>query len=113
MTITVDDIQRAVCKTWGITQAEMLSDRRAARVAWPRQAAYYLAKRHTQMSFPGIAKRFAFRDHTTIMDGIARAEDRIRDNSTYAEMVRRTDYILRSGSREKTTADYPDFAVNA
>ena len=113
MTITVDAIQKAVCETWGITQAEMLSDRRSARVAWPRQAAYFLTKRHTQMSLPNIAKRFAFRDHTTIMSGIGRAEDRIRDNATYAAMVRRADYILRIGSRERTHADYPDFAVNA
>ena len=45
----------------------MLSQRRSRPLARPRQIAMFLAKRLTTRSLPEIGRRFANRDHTTVI----------------------------------------------
>ena len=45
----------------------MLSQRRSRPLARPRQIAMYLAKKMTSRSLPEIGRRFANRDHTTVI----------------------------------------------
>lgn len=63
--VTIEDIQRAVCKHYGVTRNDLLSPRRTANLAFPRQVGAYLARRLTQKSFPEIGRRFGGRDHAT------------------------------------------------
>ena len=48
----------------------MLSQRRSRPLARPRQIAMYLAKRLTTRSLPEIGRRFANRDHTTVIHAV-------------------------------------------
>ncbi len=71
---TVDRIQKAAAKQFGITMDDMLSKRRARAIARPRQAAMYLAKTLTTRSLPDIGRRFGGRDHTTVIHAVKRIE---------------------------------------
>lgn len=71
---TVDRIQKAACKQFGVTMDDMLSKRRARAIARPRQAAMYLAKTLTTRSLPDIGRRFGGRDHTTVIHAVKRIE---------------------------------------
>ena len=71
---TVDKIQRAVCKQFGISLDEMMSKRRARAIARPRQVAMYLSKIMTTRSLPDIGRRFGGRDHTTVIHAVKRIE---------------------------------------
>ena len=68
--ITVDKIQNAVSNFYNITLSEMLSQRRSRPLARPRQIAMYLAKKMTSRSLPEIGRRFANRDHTTVIHAV-------------------------------------------
>ncbi len=72
---TVDKIQKAAAKQFGITMDDMLSKRRARAIARPRQAAMYLAKTMTTRSLPDIGRRFGGRDHTTVIHAVKRIEE--------------------------------------
>jgi len=48
----------------------MLSQRRSRPLARPRQVAMYLAKKLTTRSLPEIGRRFANRDHTTVIHAV-------------------------------------------
>lgn len=74
---TLADIQRLACKQFGVTAEELLSSSRAARVAWPRQVAMYLARELTSESLPAIGRHFGGRDHTTVMHACRRTNERI------------------------------------
>ena len=52
------------------TLNEMLSQRRSRPLARPRQIAMYLAKKLTTRSLPEIGRRFANRDHTTVIHAV-------------------------------------------
>ncbi len=68
--ITVDKIQNVVSNYYNIALSEMLSQRRSRPLARPRQIAMYLAKKMTTRSLPEIGRRFANRDHTTVIHAV-------------------------------------------
>jgi len=68
--LTVDKIQNVVSNFFNIQLAEMLSQRRSRPLARPRQIAMYLAKKLTTRSLPEIGRRFANRDHTTVIHAV-------------------------------------------
>ncbi len=68
--ITVDKIQSVVSNFFNIHLNEMLSQRRSRPLARPRQIAMYLSKKLTTRSLPEIGRRFANRDHTTVIHAV-------------------------------------------
>jgi|TARA_B110000211_G_scaffold226848_1_gene280912 chromosomal replication initiator protein len=68
--ITIDKIQNTVSNFFNIPLSEMLSQRRSRPLARPRQIAMYLAKKMTTRSLPEIGRRFANRDHTTVIHAV-------------------------------------------
>ncbi len=68
--VTVDKIQNIVSNYFNISLNEMLSQRRSRPLARPRQIAMYLAKKLTTRSLPEIGRRFANRDHTTVIHAV-------------------------------------------
>ena len=68
--ITIDKIQNAVSNYFNISLTDMLSQRRSRPLARPRQIAMYLAKQLTTRSLPEIGRRFANRDHTTVIHAV-------------------------------------------
>ena len=68
--ITIDKIQNIVSNYYNILLSDMLSQRRSRPLARPRQIAMYLAKKMTSRSLPEIGRRFANRDHTTVIHAV-------------------------------------------
>ena len=68
--VTVDKIQNVVSNYFNIALSEMLSQRRSRPLARPRQIAMFLAKKLTTRSLPEIGRRFANRDHTTVIHAV-------------------------------------------
>ncbi len=68
--VTVDKIQNTVSNYFNISLSDMLSQRRSRPLARPRQIAMFLAKRLTTRSLPEIGRRFANRDHTTVIHAV-------------------------------------------
>ena len=68
--ITVDKIQNVVANYFNISLQDMLSQRRSRPLARPRQIAMFLAKKMTSRSLPEIGRRFANRDHTTVIHAV-------------------------------------------
>ena len=68
--VTVDKIQNTVSNYFNISLNDMLSQRRSRPLARPRQIAMFLAKKLTTRSLPEIGRRFANRDHTTVIHAV-------------------------------------------
>lgn len=71
---TVAEIQKVVAAHYGLTQMELISDRRARYVARPRQVAMWISRQITTRSMPDIGRRFGNRDHTTVLHALRRIE---------------------------------------
>jgi Bacterial dnaA protein helix-turn-helix len=69
---TIGQIRQAVCRTFGVTRAEIESPARADRFVAPRQIGMTLARRMTGHSLPEIGRRFGRRDHSTVRHAVAK-----------------------------------------
>lgn len=83
---TIAAIQEVVAEWFCISLIEMRSDRRARRVARPRQIAMFLARELTTQSLPAIGRRFQ-RDHTTVMHAINKVQQLIAVNRDIAATI--------------------------
>jgi chromosomal replication initiator protein len=84
---SVSDIKAAACKQFGISDEELVSHSRTARVAWARQVAMYLSRELTEESLPAIGREFGGRDHTTILHAWRRTEQRISTDADRRAVV--------------------------
>jgi chromosomal replication initiator protein len=72
--ISVEDIQRAVCSHFRLSNSDLLSKDRHKSVAFARQVAMYLCRQRLKCSFPELGRAFGNRDHTTVMSAVRRVE---------------------------------------
>lgn len=85
--ITVKEIIRVVSEYYGVLPIDIASARRTLKVLIPRQAVMYLARELTLMSLPQIGARLGGRDHTTVLHGIRKMQERINADFRIAEAV--------------------------
>tara|TARA_Y100000590_G_scaffold462048_1_gene625177 strand:- start:349 stop:1740 length:1392 start_codon:yes stop_codon:yes gene_type:complete len=85
--INVESIQNIVAEHFNLNIQEMLSPRKSRSLARPRQIAMYLAKQHTTNSLPDIGRKFANRDHTTVIHAVKKIETLIRKDNDIKQSV--------------------------
>jgi chromosomal replication initiator protein len=71
--LTLSDIEAAVATFFGITPADIHSSRRTRTVSAARMVAMFLARRHTQMSYPEIGT-FMGKNHSSVVLAVQRME---------------------------------------
>lgn len=87
-TPTMKLIRLATADEFGIEVLDLVSDRRARRVARPRQVAMWLGRHLTTCSLPAIGRELGDRDHTTVMHGIDRVDELMAKDAEFAARVR-------------------------
>jgi chromosomal replication initiator protein len=84
-TASLQAIQQAVANHFGISVSELVSASRAARVAWPRQLAIYLARELTSSPLNAIGDAFGGRNHATVLHACKRVVERVEGDSDAAD----------------------------
>jgi len=77
--LTVEAIQGETCRHYGVSIADLRSQKRTKRVVEPRQVAMYLARELTDASLPSIGRAFGGRDHTTVMHAVQKVARQMGD----------------------------------
>jgi len=95
--ITIETIQKLICKYYKLTMTELLSRSRKRRIAQPRQVAMYLARRYTGQSLQSIGRKFN-RYHATTLHAIGTVEKQIRENGPVKKQVEFFSAKLESGN---------------
>ena len=75
----VERIMNAAAEGAEITLAQLKSEARASHIARPRQVAMWLSYKHSGLSMPQIARKFGKKDHTTVLHGNQRVEQRLEE----------------------------------
>lgn len=66
---TYAEIERRACKLFGVTKADIRSNRRDRRISFVRQFIMYWSSRTTRLSLPVIGRLMGGKDHTTVIHG--------------------------------------------
>jgi len=86
--ITIDQIQNEVCRTAGLSMADLKGAKRSHSIVFPRQVAMYLCRELTDSALSVIGEKFGGRDHTTVIHAVAKISDMIKEDREVFNMVR-------------------------
>lgn len=85
--VTIECIQKEVCKYYGLNLNELLSKKRNKQLVYARHIAMFLCRRMTDASFPLIGDQFGGRDHTTVMHGVEKIEKESNGDPVVAALL--------------------------
>jgi chromosomal replication initiator protein len=85
--VTIDQIQKKVAEHFDVRLADMTSKRRPANIAFPRQIAMYLARRHTKSSLNEIGDAFGGRDHGTVLHAFKAVTERMKKEDQVRQLI--------------------------
>ena len=85
--ITVEEIQRVVCKHTGISLTEMNSKRRTQNLVTARHMAMLLCRKLVTASYPEIGSKFGHRDHSTVIHAYNTMNRRISQEPALRDAV--------------------------
>lgn len=87
------------CATVGrCTVTEIKSQRRFRQFVTARMVFYYLARKHTELSYPAIGRLVGHRDHSSVLHGIRTVEEALQDGrEPYASFYIKALAILEGG----------------
>lgn len=80
--ITPNKIIESVCSYYSISEDELLGKTKEKNIALPRQIAMYLCKTLTNLNFVMIGKALGNRDRTTVMYGVDKIMEIIKNDYT-------------------------------
>lgn len=85
--ITIDMIQRELCRTFGVSMTELKGDKRSQNIVFPRQIAMYLSRELTDSSLPQIGRLFGGRDHSTVIHAYDKISRLIKEERDVFDLV--------------------------
>ena len=85
--ITIEAIQKKVVDYYHLRMADMLSRRRPANIAFPRQVAMYLSRILTEHSLQEIGATFGGRDHGTVIHACKTVENMMDQDDSIKHSV--------------------------
>jgi chromosomal replication initiator protein len=85
--LSVDAIQGAVAREWGVTPEGLRSKTRTKALTAPRQVAMYLMRELLSMQLVEIGAAFGGRDHSTVIHSLERVTSSMREEPTFAHRV--------------------------
>jgi chromosomal replication initiator protein len=86
-TVTIDQIQKKVAEHFDVRLADMTSKRRPANIAFPRQVAMYISRKHTKASLNEIGDAFGGRDHGTVLHAVKTVTERMEKEDQVRQLV--------------------------
>lgn len=95
--VRLDAIITHVCRHYGFSRADLLSQRRTADVVRARQIAMYLGKTLTQRSLPEIGRVLGGRDHTTVLHAVRKLAGLVVQDGDFAAELEALGQAIRGG----------------
>ncbi|MGL4593498.1 MAG: DnaA ATPase domain-containing protein [Thermoguttaceae bacterium] len=102
--IHLEDIENAVCETFGISEQALQSKSRIRQVVAPRMLAMWLARKYTRSSSSEIGKHFGNRSHSSVISAQKKVDQWVDTNHPVhadshdlpiSEAIRKIEQILQ------------------
>ena len=84
---TIDDIITQVSKAFNVKSSDVKSKKKHKLYALPRQVAMYLARELTELSYPEIGAALGGKDHSTVIYGTKKIEQRLEQDLSLKHVV--------------------------
>lgn len=79
--VTAEQIETATATYFGMTAADLHTSRKSRAVALARSIAMYLARKHTQLSYPELGRLMGNKNHATVLLASRRIETALQSDA--------------------------------
>jgi chromosomal replication initiator protein len=93
--LTMNTIQQAVAKEWGVTTEGLRSKTRTKMLTVPRQVGMHLMRELLSTQLVEIGNAFGGRDHSTVIHSLERVATMMKEDREFADRVTRIEGLLR------------------
>lgn len=80
--VGIQDIEKAICKTFGIDKKSLRSNGKIKSISHPRMLAMWLARKYTRAAYSEIGEFFGNRAHTTVISANRRVAGWIQSDAS-------------------------------
>lgn len=89
MELNMDAIVEFICRSYDLSESDLCSRSRQRRTVQARNTAFFLARKHTELSLKDIGSRFN-RRHSTVLNGISNVEREIQLETPLGRQLQNT-----------------------
>ena len=97
--LDVDRIIRTIAEYFDITASDIKGKRRTRAISKPRQYAMFLARTHTDHSYPELGRKFGGKDHTTVLAACQKLEKLVEEDEEMADLIHNLEQKLSVAGR--------------
>ncbi|MBP7480765.1 MAG: chromosomal replication initiator protein DnaA [Spirochaetaceae bacterium] len=93
--VTIETIQKVVADYFSLSYTDLKGKKRTKAVSFPRQLAMYIAREITEYSTTELGMEFGGRDHTTVMHGCQKIEERLKAEPSLETTIQKLTKLIK------------------
>ena len=93
--VTIETIQKVVAEYFSLSYTDLKGKKRTKAVSFPRQLAMYIAREITEYSTTELGMEFGGRDHTTVMHGCQKIEERLKAEPSLESTIQKLNKLIK------------------
>lgn len=93
--VTIETIQKVVADYFSLSYTDLKGKKRTKAVSFPRQMAMYIAREITEYSTTELGMEFGGRDHTTVMHGCQKIEERLKAEPSLETTIQKLHKLIK------------------
>ncbi len=93
--VTVETIQKVVAEYFSLSYADIRGKKRTKAISFPRQLAMFIAREITEYSTTELGMEFGGRDHSTVMHGCQKIEERLKAEPTLEMTINKIKGLIK------------------
>lgn len=93
--VTIETIQKVVADYFSLSYTDLKGKKRTKAISFPRQMAMFIAREITEYSTTELGMEFGGRDHTTIMHGCQKIEERLKAEPSLETTIQKLHKLIK------------------
>jgi len=93
--VTIETIQKVVAEYFSLSYTDLKGKKRTKAVSFPRQMAMFIAREITEYSTTELGMEFGGRDHTTVMHGCQKIEERLKAEPSLEATIQKLNKLIK------------------
>ncbi len=93
--VTIETIQKVVAEYFSLSYTDLKGKKRTKAISFPRQLAMFIARELTEYSTTELGMEFGGRDHTTVMHGCQKIEEKLKADPSLATIIQKLNNMIK------------------
>lgn len=93
--VTIETIQKVVADYFSLSYTDLKGKKRTKAISFPRQMAMFIAREITEYSTTELGMEFGGRDHTTVMHGCQKIEERLKAEPSLETTIQKLQKLIK------------------